>query len=140
MQLHFLANATFGQILRPGHPLQSNGSGCPNTHIHKRVYSVLSNHLFLVFGSNLAFVPKNKNQIHFSGKRQAAGFSNQSNMNTSSRCHYEGQKSLIMTLHKFLECYAHPNCSIPIRHSIIKSKSHSSIKGQMFGHFVCRTY
>ena len=29
--------------------------------------SVLSSHLFLVFGSNLALVPKNKNQMHFSG-------------------------------------------------------------------------
>ena len=28
--------------------------------------SVLSSHLFLVFGSNLAFAPKNKNQMHFS--------------------------------------------------------------------------
>jgi len=28
----------------------------------------LSNQLFLVFGSNLAFDPKNKNQMHFSGK------------------------------------------------------------------------
>ena len=29
---------------------------------------VLSSHLFLVFGSNLAFDPKNKNQMHFSGQ------------------------------------------------------------------------
>jgi len=28
----------------------------------------LSSQLFLVFGSNLAFAPKNKNQMHFSGK------------------------------------------------------------------------
>ena len=42
-------------------------SGCPNTHILKTVCSVLSSQLFLVFGSNLAFVPKNKNQMHFSG-------------------------------------------------------------------------
>src|SRR3989338_8051333 len=42
-------------------------AGCPNTHILKTVCSVLSSHLFLVFGSNLAFVPKNKNQMHFSG-------------------------------------------------------------------------
>ncbi|HAG50782.1 MAG: hypothetical protein A2X87_03055 [Deltaproteobacteria bacterium GWC2_42_51] len=28
----------------------------------------MSNQLFLVFGSNLAFDPKNKNQMHFSGK------------------------------------------------------------------------
>jgi hypothetical protein len=27
----------------------------------------LSSQLFLVFGSNLAFAPKNKNQMHFSG-------------------------------------------------------------------------
>ena len=30
--------------------------------------SVLSSQLFLAFGSNLAFAPKNKNQMHFSGK------------------------------------------------------------------------
>src|SRR3989344_7548387 len=41
-------------------------AGCPNTHILKTVCSVLSSHLFLVFGSNLAFDPKNKNQMHFS--------------------------------------------------------------------------
>ena len=28
----------------------------------------MSSHLFLVFGSNLAFDPKNKNQMHFSAK------------------------------------------------------------------------
>jgi len=28
----------------------------------------LSSHLFLVFGSNLEFVPKNKYQMHFSGQ------------------------------------------------------------------------
>src|SRR3989304_4276180 len=42
-------------------------AGCPNTHILKTVCSVLSNQLFLVFGSNLAFAPNNKNQMHFSG-------------------------------------------------------------------------
>ena len=42
-------------------------SGCPNTHIRKRVCSVLSSLLFLVFEQNLAVVPKNKNQMHFSG-------------------------------------------------------------------------
>jgi len=41
--------------------------GCPNTHIHKRVCSVLSSHLFLVFGSNLAFakVVANKASVAF---------------------------------------------------------------------------
>src|SRR3972149_4276850 len=33
-------------------------TGCPNTHIPKRVCSVLSSRFFLVFGSNLAFAPK----------------------------------------------------------------------------------
>ncbi|MEK7313214.1 MAG: RsfS/YbeB/iojap family protein, partial [Deltaproteobacteria bacterium] len=33
-------------------------TGCPNTHIPKRVCSVLSSQFFLVFGSNLAFAEK----------------------------------------------------------------------------------
>jgi len=49
-------------------------TGCPNTHILKTVCSVLSSHLFLVFGSNLAFDPKNKKQMHFSGSLIFATF------------------------------------------------------------------
>ena len=60
MQLHFWQTQSLAKYC-----VKAN---CPNTHILKTVCSVLSNQLFLVFGSNLAFDPKNKNQMHFSGK------------------------------------------------------------------------
>src|SRR3989338_4869560 len=42
-------------------------AGCLNTHIPKRVYSVLSTQLFLVFSSNLAFAPEKEKPNAFLG-------------------------------------------------------------------------
>src|SRR3972149_11178888 len=59
MQLHFLTNARF-------EPNTASNLAVQILTYTKGYASVLSSHLFLVFGSNLAFAPKNKNQMHFS--------------------------------------------------------------------------
>jgi len=42
-------------------------AGCLNTHIPKKVCSVLSSQLFLVFGSNLVFAPEKEKPNAFFG-------------------------------------------------------------------------
>ena len=58
MQLHFLTNAIF-------EPNTASNLAVQILTYTKGYASVLSSHLFLVFGLNLAFAPKNKNQMHF---------------------------------------------------------------------------